>query len=94
MAEHVERLDVGWYAVIRVVSAQDRAQPLTLRDNRLVPATTHFKSNLLNFCRQTRLHRMTQQKKLPTPRATTTVRQPEKVKSLRCTGLTAFFTPR
>ena len=57
--EHVERLDVGWHAVIRVMTAQHSTQPFTLRDDRFMQTTTQFESDLMNLRRQPRTYRMT-----------------------------------
>ena len=57
--EQVERLDVGRHAVIRVMTPQYSAQPLTLRDDRFVQATTQFESDFMHFRRQPRTCRMT-----------------------------------
>src|SRR5258708_28923908 len=67
--EHVERLDVGWHAVIRVMTAQHSTQPFTLRDDRFVQTSTQFASDLMNLRRQPRTSRVTYRQYQPTLRA-------------------------
>ena len=58
--ELIERLDVGWHAVIRVMNTEHGTQPFTLRSDRFVPATVKLVSYLMNFGCQTATHRTTQ----------------------------------
>src|SRR5690349_7052900 len=74
-----KRIDVGRYAVVRVVSADHRTEPTSLLPYRLVQTAAQFESDLPNLAPQSRAHRATLQKEFPIPRASAAVRQPEEV---------------
>ena len=52
-------MDVGGYAVIRVVSADHSLQPASLLHDGLVQTSPHFESDLSNFTPQSGTHRTT-----------------------------------
>jgi hypothetical protein len=79
LPKHLERVDVSRHPKVREVSADHGAEPTTLLLNCLVQTAAQFKSDLPNVAPQSRTHRATLQKELPTPRASAIMRQPEKV---------------
>ena len=79
--------------VVRHVPAHYRVEPSPLLRDGLVAAPLHFARELVQFRRHPLPLGLPSQEKLPSPRASADMRQPQEVEGLRLTAETASPSP-